>query len=128
MRIDHSLALAAALVVATLLAPILPTTARAAPDAAESASDSTRTLAIAAPGSPSPSHGWLAPDRLQHASFSLAAGLAVGIATEEPAAAVGVSFGLGVSKELIDERFDWVDLAADFLGAALAALLTHALR
>ena len=75
-----------------------------------------------------PSHGAIAPDRLQHASFSFAAGLAIGLVSERPAAAGGGAAALGVGKELMDDRFDVGDLVADLLGAALAALATHALR
>ncbi|HET9328597.1 MAG TPA: hypothetical protein VFQ05_17655 [Candidatus Eisenbacteria bacterium] len=64
-------------------------------------------------------------DLYQHASLSFAIGLAVGVATEEPAAAAGVSITFGVGKEIFDERFDKTDLLADLVGAGLAALVTH---
>jgi hypothetical protein len=74
------------------------------------------------------SHGALAPDRLQHASLAFAAGLALGLVTESPAAAGGGAAALGVGKELTDDHFDRGDLIADLLGAALAALVTAGLR
>src|SRR5262245_55831524 len=60
------------------------------------------------------------PDLLQHASLSFALGLGVGIVTEEPAAAAGVSLSFGIAKEVADPRFDKTDLLADLVGAALA--------
>jgi hypothetical protein len=71
--------------------------------------------------------GLLRTDRIQHASLALASGAAFGILTREPAAAAGSAMLLGVLKEVRDTRhtrFDWVDLAADAIGAALATLLT----
>jgi hypothetical protein len=65
------------------------------------------------------------PDLLLHASLSFAVGLAVGVATEEPAAAAGTSITLGLAKEIYDVRFDKTDLMADLVGAGLAALVTH---
>lgn len=75
--------------------------------------------------------GALRPDRLRHVSLSFAAGMGVGIATDSPGTAAGVSLALGVAKELADRRgtgFDPGDLAADALGAVLAAWATAALR
>lgn len=71
--------------------------------------------------------GLITPDRLQHVSLSFSSGLALGLVTEEPAAAAGGALLLGVAKELFDPHFDRGDLAADLVGATLAALLTHAL-
>ena len=75
--------------------------------------------------------GMLRPDRLAHASLSLSAGLSIGLLTRRPASAGGV-VALGIAKELWDRRrgrgFDWVDLAADVVGAGLAAGGTAALR
>ena len=71
--------------------------------------------------------GMLRPDRLQHMSFSYTAGAMVGLTSREPSAAVGTVLVLGVAKELWDGRrghFDWLDLAADALGAAGAAATT----
>ena len=65
------------------------------------------------------------PDLYQHASLAFASGLAVGLVSEQPAAAAGTAVSLGVFKELLDGRVDRSDLAADLVGAALAALLTH---
>jgi len=70
--------------------------------------------------------GFTRPDLFQHASLSFASGLAVGLVTEEPAAAAGAAISLGVFKELIDTRFDRTDLIADLIGAGLAALVIHA--
>lgn len=66
-------------------------------------------------------------DRVQHAGLALALGLGAGIASGEPAAAAIVPGVLGLGKEIADARrghFDTVDLAADLVGAALAAVLT----
>jgi hypothetical protein len=74
--------------------------------------------------------GALAPDRLEHASFSLAIGLAAGIVSARPAAALAVPLALGTAKELRDRRhtrFDPVDLAADGAGALIAMMATRAL-
>jgi hypothetical protein len=74
--------------------------------------------------------GYLAPDKLEHASLSLTAGLMIGVTTREPAAALGGAFALGLGKELWDSRrtfFDRRDLVADLVGATAAALITHAL-
>jgi hypothetical protein len=67
-------------------------------------------------------------DLAQHASLAFASGLAVGLVTEEPAAAAATSISLGLIKEWLDPRFDRGDLIADLLGAALAAWATHALK
>lgn len=69
------------------------------------------------------------PDRLQHAGLAFTLGLGAGLATRRPAVAAASACGLGLLKEVRDTRhggFDAVDLAADALGAALAALATHA--
>lgn len=74
--------------------------------------------------------GFTGNDKLQHASLSLTAGLMIGVATREPAAALGGSLALGLGKEVWDRRrtgFDPRDLAADLIGAAAAAVLTRAL-
>lgn len=73
--------------------------------------------------------GWRAPDKLQHASLAFTSGLAIGVVTQEPAAAAGGALLLGLAKELWDQRrtrFDPGDLAADAVGAGLAAIATHA--
>lgn len=75
----------------------------------------------------SPRRGPFTADRLQHASLTFSSGLALGLLTEEPAAAAGGAMVLGLVKELLDPRFDRGDFAADLVGAALAALVTHAL-
>lgn len=75
------------------------------------------------PWQPEPASG--RPDLLLHASLSFALGLTVGLATEEPAAAAGAAITLGIAKEISDSRFDKTDLAADLVGAVLAALVTH---
>jgi hypothetical protein len=74
--------------------------------------------------------GLVAPDRLQHASLSLTAGLMLGASSREPAAALGGAIALGLGKELWDRRhgrFDAADLLADLVGAAAAAWVTSAL-
>ena len=71
--------------------------------------------------------GAVREDRLQHASLSLIVGLGVGVGTREPWAAAAVPGSLGLAKEIADRRgsgFDLGDLAADALGAALAAWIT----
>jgi hypothetical protein len=79
------------------------------------------------PGSlESPGRGPITPDRLQHASLAFSSGLALGLLTEEPIAAAGGAIVLGLAKEMLDSRFDRGDFAADLVGAALAALVTHA--
>jgi len=73
--------------------------------------------------------GWRAPDKLQHVSLAFTGGLAIGVVAQEPAAAAGGALLLGVAKELWDRRrtrFDPGDLAADAVGAGLAAIATHA--
>jgi hypothetical protein len=64
------------------------------------------------------------PDLLQHASLAFAIGVGVGVLTDEPAAAGGVSISFGTAKELWDPRVDRSDLVADVVGAALAAAVT----
>ena len=69
-------------------------------------------------------------DRFQHATLSLTLGLGIGIASRSPALALGGTLGLGLAKELRDRRvtrFDPLDLAADLVGAAAAAVLVHQL-
>lgn len=71
--------------------------------------------------------GLMRPDRLQHATFSLTAGLMIGLTSEEPAAAAGGAMLFGLAKEFRDartDRFDVLDLVADALGAAGAYALT----
>jgi hypothetical protein len=73
--------------------------------------------------------GLLRADRLQHLSLAFTIGLGTGLATREPAGAGGAALGLGLVKEIRDRRrtgFDPMDLLADALGAALAALATRA--
>ena len=73
--------------------------------------------------------GWRAPDKLQHVSLAFTGGLAIGVVAQEPAAAAGGALLLGVAKELWDRRrtrFDPGDLAANAVGAGLAAIATHA--
>ena len=74
--------------------------------------------------------GVLAPDKLEHLSLSFTTGLAIGVGSRRPAAAAAGALTLGLAKELYDRRhtrFDPGDLAADALGAALAALATRSL-
>jgi len=74
--------------------------------------------------------GLLRPDRLEHASFALTLGLGVGVLSRQPACAATGTLTLGLAKEIRDRRhggFDPVDLAADALGAGLAAVAAHAL-
>lgn len=92
--------------------------------------------AVAAPAFPPPAvrawqTGVLAPDRLQHASLAFSIGLGTGIVTRSPASGAGTAMALGIVKEALDARRDrWQagDLAADAVGAALAALATAALE
>jgi hypothetical protein len=74
--------------------------------------------------------GLLRPDRLEHASFAFTFGLGVGLISRQPAGAAASAFALGLAKEVRDRRhagFDRVDLAADAIGAAFAAVATRAL-
>lgn len=69
-------------------------------------------------------------DLLQHASLAMTGGLSIGLITREPAAAFGGAVALGLFKELWDarhDRFDWLDVAADVLGAGGSAVVTRAL-
>jgi hypothetical protein len=93
-----------------------------------------RSPATAAPLPPSAVRAWqtglLRADRLEHASLSFSLGLGVGLLSREPAAAAAGAFAFGLAKEVRDRRhggFDPVDLAADALGAGLAAVATRAL-
>jgi len=67
------------------------------------------------------------PDLYQHASLAFASGLAVGLASEKPAAAAATAIALGVLKESLDGHFDRSDLLADLVRAGLAAWATYAL-
>ena len=74
--------------------------------------------------------GVFAADKLAHASLAFTSGLAIGMLSREPAAALGGALALGFAKELWDARrtrFDPGDLAADAVGASLAAVATRAL-
>jgi hypothetical protein len=74
--------------------------------------------------------GLLRPDRLEHASFAFTLGLGVGLLSRRPAGAAASALTLGLAKEIRDRRrggFDPVDLAADAIGAALAATATQAI-
>ena len=74
--------------------------------------------------------GLLRPDRLQHTSLALSSGLSAGVLTREPVVALESAMALGLLKEVWDRRrtrFDPVDLAADGIGASLAAVATAAL-
>ena len=93
--------------------------------------------ATAGQASPSPGQvrawqcGLIRPDRLEHASLAFTTGLATGVLTREPSAAVGGALVLGLGKELWDRRrsgFDPGDLAADAVGAVVAGLVTRALE
>jgi len=93
--------------------------------------------ARAADGTPAPGPevrawqtGWIAPDKLEHASLAFTSALALGLVTRRPAIAFGGAFTLGFAKELWDRRttrFDPADLAADTVGAGLGALAATAL-
>jgi hypothetical protein len=72
--------------------------------------------------------GALPADRLQHASLAFGAGLGLGLVTREPLAAGLGAMVAGFLKEALDPRVDAGDLAADALGAGLAAWATAALR
>jgi hypothetical protein len=74
--------------------------------------------------------GTLAPDKLAHLSLSFTGGLAIGVLSREPGAALGGALALGLAKELRDRPhsgFDPGDLAADAVGALLAGLATRSL-
>jgi hypothetical protein len=74
--------------------------------------------------------GLLRPDRLEHASFAFTLGLGAGILSRQPVSAAAGALSLGLVKEIRDRRhggFDPLDLAADAIGAGLAAVTTHAL-
>ena len=74
--------------------------------------------------------GAFAPDKLEHASLGFCIGLGLGIATREPAVALGGAVTLALAKELADRRrtrFDRGDLLAGIAGAACAALAVAAL-
>jgi len=95
-----------------------------------------RAVAAAPPPPPLPppavrawQTGLLRPDRLQHASLAFTIGLGAGLLSRDPAVAAGSALALGLLKEVRDSRsagFDRVDLAADALGAGLAAAATCA--
>jgi hypothetical protein len=73
--------------------------------------------------------GLLRPDRLEHASLAFSLGLGAGILSRAPGAAAASALALGLAKEVRDRRhggFDPLDLAADAIGAGLAALATNA--
>lgn len=80
---------------------------------------------------PAPVRAWqtglLRPDRLTHASLALGIGVGVGMLRRSPGTGAGAALGIGLVKELTDERFDRGDLLADAVGAGLAALLVAAL-
>jgi hypothetical protein len=71
--------------------------------------------------------GVLRPDRLTHSSLALAIGVGVGMMRRAPAAGAGAACGIGLAKELTDDHFDRGDLAADAIGAGLAACIVAAL-
>jgi uncharacterized protein YfiM (DUF2279 family) len=74
--------------------------------------------------------GMLREDRLQHASLAMTAGLSIGLLTRSPSAGFGGVLALGLLKEFRDarsDRFDWLDLTADVIGAGAGAALTNAL-
>lgn len=71
--------------------------------------------------------GLLRADRIEHASLSWSLGLAVGLASREPAIALGGVAAAGVAKEISDRHrtgFDLTDLAADLIGGCAAAAVT----
>jgi hypothetical protein len=73
--------------------------------------------------------GLLRSDRLEHASFAFTLGLGVGLLSRQPAGAAASALAFGLAKEARDRRhggFDRVDLAADLIGATLAAVATRA--
>jgi hypothetical protein len=73
--------------------------------------------------------GLLRSDRLEHASFAFTLGLGVGVLSRQPGTAAASALALGLAKEVRDRRhsgFDRLDLAADVIGAAFAAMATHA--
>ncbi len=117
------------LAAATILLFLQPRASGAAGGSADSAA--WADSAAAAPTAPRAwPAGLVRADRLQHASLAFTLGLGTGIVTRQPAAAVSTAFALGLAKEIRDRRhegFDPVDLLADAVGAALAALATRSL-
>jgi hypothetical protein len=71
--------------------------------------------------------GLTRPDRLNHMSLSLAAGVGAGMLARSPAVGAGTALGIGLAKEVFDDHFDRGDLFADAVGAALAAVVVAAL-
>jgi hypothetical protein len=71
--------------------------------------------------------GLTRPDRLNHMSLSLAAGVGAGMLARSPAVGAGTALGIGIAKEMFDDHFDHGDLLADAVGAALAAVVVAAL-
>lgn len=74
--------------------------------------------------------GMFRQDRLQHASLAMTAGLSIGLVTRSPSTGFGGVLALGLLKEIRDarsDRFDWLDLTADVLGASAGAALTDAI-
>jgi hypothetical protein len=66
-------------------------------------------------------------DRFEHASLALSLGIGVGVSSRSTALAIGAPLVLGLAKEWHDRHhsgFDVLDLAADLVGAAAAALVT----
>jgi hypothetical protein len=110
--------------------PAHPTTTQVATP--ETSAHADATVAAAAPAVPDArvrawQVGLARPDRLQHAAFAFTAGMMFGLTSEAPSAAAVSALGLGLAKELWDQRqhhFDVVDLLADAVGAAGAAAAT----
>jgi hypothetical protein len=79
---------------------------------------SARRWQVASPGA----------DKFQHATLSFTIGTGLGIASRQPGVAFAGAFAIGIAKEFRDRRhtrFDFSDLAADAVGAALAAWVTQ---
>lgn len=110
-----------------------PGDAAADPAADSLATAPSRAAATADPSAtPSPAvrrwqTGAFRSDRLAHASLSLGIGVGVGMLRHSSAEGASAAFGIGLAKELTDDRFDRGDLVADAIGAGLAALLVAAL-
>ena len=120
--VNHARNTAAAIAALILLGSSVSHPAAASPAGPDSSASPPRFHAA--------SIALLRDDRLLHGSLSLSLGLAVGIPARSAPLAFGGALALGALKEWRDARhtrFDAVDIAADALGATLAALLTRSL-
>ena len=108
-------------------APIVALALAAGPPGAMAADPAADSLATPPAAVRRWQTGALRADRLTHTSLALGIGVGVGMLRRSPAAGAGAAIGIGLAKELTDDRFDRGDLAADAIGAGLAALIVAAL-